>query len=73
MGECITYSFSLFLNDLLEFMPHGFDSLPDITESIQLLCDEDNVEIHFKLYLLLYADDTVILVESQEQLQAALN
>ena len=27
----------------------------------------------FKLYLLLHADDTVILAESKEELQAALN
>ena len=65
--------FSLFLNDLVEFMSHGFDGLPDITEAIHLLCDNGDVEVYFKLYLLLYADDTVILAESEEQLQAALN
>ena len=54
-------------------MSHGFDGLPDITEAIYLLCDNDDVEVYFKLYLLLYADDTVKLAESQEQLQAALN
>ena len=54
-------------------MSHGFDGLPDITEAIHLLCGNDDVEIYFKLYLLLYADDTVILAESREQLQAALN
>ena len=27
----------------------------------------NDVEVYFKLYLLLYADDTVILAESQEQ------
>ena len=29
--------------------------------------------MYFKLYLLLYADDTVLLAESKEQLQFALN
>ena len=53
-------------------MSRGFDSLSDITEAIHLLYDNDDVEIYFKLYLLLYADDTVILAESKEQLQAAL-
>ena len=72
-GRITTYSFSLFLNDLVEFMSHGFDGLPDITEAIHLLYDNDDVEVYFKLYLLLYADDTVILAESQELLQAALN
>ena len=65
--------FSLFLNDLVEFISHGFDGLNDITDAIHLLCDNDDIEVYFKLYLLLYADDTVILAESQEQLQAALN
>ena len=54
-------------------MSHSFDGLPDITEAIHLLCDNDDVEVHFKPYILLYTDDTIILVESQEQLQAALN
>ena len=54
-------------------MSHGFDGLPDITEAIHLLCDNDDIEVYFKLYLLLYADDMVILAESQEQLQTALN
>ena len=67
------FFFSLFLNDLVEFMSDGFDGLPDITEAIHLLCEYDDVEVYFKLYLLLYADDTVILAESQDQLQAALN
>ena len=37
--------FLLFLNDLVELMTHGFDGLPDITEAIHLLCDND-VEVH---------------------------
>lgn len=65
--------FSLFLIDLVEFMSRGIDDLPGITEAIHLLCDNDDVEVYFKLYLLLYADDTIILAESQKQLQAALN
>ena len=54
-------------------MSYGFDGLPDITEAIHLLCDNDDVEVYLKVYLLFYANDTVILADSQEQLQAALN
>ena len=61
------------MNDLVEFISHGYDGLHDITGAIHLLCDNDDIEVYFKLYLLLYADDTVILAESKEQLQAALN
>ena len=65
--------FSFFLNDLVEFISHGYDGLNDITYAIRLLCDNDDIEVYFKLYLLLYADDSVILAESQDPLQAALN
>ena len=58
--------FSLFLNDLVEFTSHGFDGLFDITDAIHLLCDNDGIdlEVYFKLYLLLYEDGTVIIDES---------
>ena len=42
-------------------MSYGFVGLPDITEAIHLLCDNDDAEVYFKLYLLLYVDDTVIM------------
>ena len=38
-----------------------------------LLFDNDDIEVFFKLYLLLYADDTVIFAESATELQSALN
>jgi hypothetical protein len=34
------------------------------------LLDTDEVAVYFRLYLLLYADDTVILAESAAELQA---
>ena len=34
---------------------------------------EENVYMYLKLYILLYADDTVIMVESHEDLQVQLN
>ena len=45
---------------------HGFDGLFDITDAIHLLCDNDDIdlEVYFKLYLLLYEDGTVIIDES---------
>ena len=61
-GENLSpFLLSLFLNDLVEFMSYGFDGLPDITEAIHLLCDNDDAEVYFKLYVLLYVDDTVIM------------
>ena len=65
--------FSIFLNDLVDFIARGYDGLTDIINTAHLVFDNDYAEVYFKLYLLLYADDTVVLAESKEQLQAALN
>ena len=40
----------------------------DVTNTAHLVFDNDDGEVYFKLYLLLYADDTVVLAESKEQL-----
>ena len=65
--------FSLFLNDLVDFIARGYDGLIDITNTAFLVFDNDDAEVHFKLYLLMYVDDTVVLAESKEQFQAPLN
>ena len=39
----------------------------------KILLSNDEIEVLFKLYVLLYADDTVIFSESKEELQSALN
>ena len=36
-----------------------------------LLLSDDDIEVYFKLYKLLYADDTVIFAENELELQAA--
>ena len=56
-----------------EYISHayrGLDVLKDCTS--QILCDGDIEEYH-KLYLFLYADDTIITAESECELLAALN
>ena len=74
LGESLSpILFALFLNDLVEFTSKCYAGLPNITEAVHLLCDNDDIEVYFKLNPLLYADDTVILAESKEQSQAALN
>ena len=67
--------FSLFLSDLEDFMARAFDGLTHVQDLAHIALDEPNEEFqtYFKLYVLLYADDTVIFAESPEQLQAALN
>ena len=38
-----------------------------------ILLSNNDTEVYFKLYILLYADDTVIVAESETDLQLALN
>ena len=65
--------FSLFLNDLTEFISHAYDGLNAVSDMSKILLSNDEIEVYFKLYILLYADDTVVLAESAVELQSALN
>lgn len=65
--------FSLFLNDLVQFVSNAYDGLSDVCNAVHTALDTDEISVYLRLYLLLYADDTVILAESKAELQAALN
>ncbi len=54
-------------------MSHAYNGLNDVCNMSHLLFDDDDIEVYFKLYLLLYADDTVVFAESAPELQSALN
>ena len=63
--------FSLILNDLTEFISHVYDGLNAVSNMSKILLSNDEIEVYFKLYILLYADDTVILAETVVELQSA--
>ena len=65
--------FSIFLNDLSEFVSHAYDGLNNLKDTTKIMLSNKDVEVYFKLYILLYADDTIIFAESYKALQAALN
>ena len=68
-GENLSpFLFALYLNDLEQFL---HENLVNGLDTITNMCSE-NLDIFFKLFILLYADDTVILAESYEKLQDAL-
>ncbi|MCW4346540.1 MAG: reverse transcriptase domain-containing protein [Candidatus Thiodiazotropha endolucinida] len=70
-GENLSpFLFSIYLNDLDNFFMHEFPSGGIECFSAEL---DDRVYIYLKLFILLYADDTVILGESSEGLQTCLN
>ena len=51
----------------------SYDGLSDVYNATHFVLDTEEIAVYLRLYLLLYADDMVILAESKEELQAALN
>ena len=64
--------FSLFLNDLRSYLSEHIDGLL-LPWSISKDLDFPDIDLFFKLFLLLYADDTVIISESAKDMQKALD
>ena len=64
--------FSIYLQDLKSFISRKCDGLKDI-ENMQNEHLYEEFVAFFKHYILLYADDTVILAENPNDLQASLN
>ena len=68
-GKTCHFFFSLFLNDLEEFLlTKDIVGLKSITDEL-----ETELEIYLKIFVMLYADDTILLAESAEDLQVQLN
>ena len=64
--------FSIYLNDFEDFLGQTYSGLKDLATDIERTLSDDDVQVFIRLYLLLYADDTVILAESEDELQLAL-
>ena len=63
------FLFSLYLNDLEEFLFNkNVIDLSTITDALEI-----ELEIFLKLFIILYADDTVLLAESPFHLQNQIN
>ena len=61
--------FCIYLNDLQEFLENAFVKGVDcISKDL-----ENELVVNFKIFILLYADDTILLSESSEDLQNMLN
>lgn len=65
--------FAIFLNDLESFMANKYKGLPLLKIHMEELLSDDDVAVYLNLFVLLYADDTVVLSESPEELQKALD
>ena len=67
--------FAIFLNDFEYYLSRNgeYNGLANLSHLFQQHCHDEEIQIFYKLYVLLFADDTIILAESYEELQAALN
>ena len=65
----LPFLYSMFLNDLEEVLLTKYIvGLRSITAKL-----ETEIEIYLKIFVMLYADDTILLAESAEDLQVQLN
>ena len=63
------FLFSLFLNDLEDFFIH--ENVPGLNSISNEL--DSRLDIFMKLFIILYADDTVLMAESSSNLQTLLD
>ena len=64
--------FALYLNDFEYFVSRQYKGLDMCSTEIRENLSDDDVEVFLRLYVLLYADDTIVLSESPDELQKAL-
>ena len=60
--------FAIYLNDFQNYLSNHFQGLKTLNNVVH-----EELEIYLKLYTLLYADDTIIMAESADELQKALD
>ena len=65
--------FAIFLNDFEYSISRKYNGLKVLSNDINTLLSDDDVEHFLTMYVLLYADDTIVLAESPQELQNALN
>ena len=78
LGRVKTYhpcAFAIYLNDFEDFLSKHFKGLKFLVQNVcaDILDKEVNKDLFIQLYTLLYADDTLILADTAEELQVALN
>ena len=65
--------FTIFLHDFERFISNYYRGLGHLSSSVKEQLSTDDVEVFFRLFTLLYADDTIVLAENEVDLQKALN
>ena len=65
--------FALFLYDFKEFICEKFQGIDVLPHKIDFALFENGFDVYFKFSTLLYADDTIVLAQSESELQLALD
>ena len=65
--------FALYLNDFNDFLQKSYKGLDNLCSNIRNSLREKGMDCYIDLFSLLYADDTIVLGESPQDLQQALN
>ena len=73
-GENLSpFLFALYINDFELFIRQRFQGVDVLPPDLKSSLLEDGIDVYLKLFSLLYADDTIVLAESESDLQLALN
>ena len=65
--------FAIFVNDFEEHLRKHCTGLSFAAEQIRLVLSDEDVEVFLKLYTLLYADDTILLAETESDLERSID
>ena len=65
--------FAIYLNDFEFFVSRYYKGLDHLANEFNNVLSDDDVEMFLRLYVLLYADDTIVMSESHLELQKALS
>ena len=64
--------FALYINDFESFLSARYEGLSSLNSLFTDVTSNDELETFLKLFILLYADDTIVMAEGHEELQKAL-
>ena len=65
--------FALFLDDLVPFLSTKYQGLSGLCSITNDILSDDTIDVYLRLFISLYADDTVVLAENKEQLQVTID
>ena len=64
--------FAIYLNDFEYFLSRHYSGLDMCSAEIRNRLSDEDIEVFLRLYVLLYADDTIVMAETARELQKAL-